>query len=294
MLTDREKRWVLDKTSPQGRIAHVSEIHGGATAYIHSLTVRSPDGELWRLILKSQKHPEDWWPLAFEGEGRAIEAAHKNGLPTPRLVAVSSDLPAVLMTKIPGKVHLAPVPDQWTVVIARTLKTIHDVPASAVKGIHRYKDSTRRFDASKIPAWTRHRRPWERLIRLANKPRPTAPFRFTHGDYHPGNIIWNGNCLTGVIDWQGGIIGPPQRDLAHCRANLGLLESSGAADDFYAAYLAAGGREWPAQRIYDARDILGFAPDPEKVWDWQGFGRPDLKRSVLRRNLQDYVESLTT
>lgn len=294
MLTDREKRWVLDKTFPHGRLVHVREIRGGVTAYIHSITIRSPGGKLLRLILKSQKHPEDWWPFAFEGEARAIEAAHKNGIPSPRLVALSTELPAVLMTKLPGKVHLAPVPNQWIEVIAMTLKAIHDVPVSAVKGIRRYKRSTRVVDASKIPAWTRHRHPWERLIRLANEPRPPSAVRFTHGDYHPGNIIWDGQRLTGVIDWQGGTIGPPQRDLAHCRANLGLLEGPDAADDFYATYLAAGGREWPGQRIYDARDILGFAPDPEKIWDWQGFGRPDLKRSVLRRNLQDYVESITS
>lgn len=294
MLTGREKRWVLDKTSPGGRITHVRQIHGGVTAHIHSMTVKSPDGKVVRVILKSQKHPEAWWPRAFEAEARAIEATHNNGIPGPRLVALSKELPAVLMTKIPGKVHLSPVPNRWIELIAKTLKAIHDVPVSSVKGVRRYQQSTLLLDAAKIPAWTRHLAAWERLIELSNQPRPKSPFRFTHGDYHPGNIIWNGQLLNGVVDWQGATIGPPQRDLAHCRSNLGLLEGPDSADEFYAAYLAAGGRRWPAQRIYDARDILGFAPDPDTVWDWQGFGRPDLKRSILRKNLQDYVESITS
>jgi aminoglycoside phosphotransferase len=293
MLTDRERRWVLEETFPHGHLVHTKQIHGGVAAYTHSVTIRDPSGNLVRLILKSQKHPEDW-PLAFKGEARAIEAACKNGIPSPHLVAFSTELPAVLMTKLPGKVHLAPEPSKWIEVIAKTLKVIHDVPVPMVKEIRRYKRSTRVLDESRIPTWTRHRQPWERLIRLANEPLLQSPVRFTHGDYHPGNIIWDGQRLSGVIDWQGATIGPPQRDLAHCRANLGLLEGPDAADDFYAIYLAAGSREWPAQRIYDARDILGFAPHPEKVWDWQGFGRPDLKRSVLRRNLQNYVESITS
>lgn len=294
MLTEREKRWVLDETSPRGRIAHIREIHGGVTAHIHSVTVRKPNGKLMRLILKSQKHPEEWWSKAFEGEALAIETAHGNGIPSPSLVSLSTELPAVLMTRLPGKVHLAPVPKRWIEAMARTLKAIHEVPVSAVAGVRRYEPSSRTFDASRIPSWTNHREPWERLIRLANEARPRTPFRFTHGDYHPGNIIWDGQRLSGVIDWQGAIIGPPQRDLAHCRANLGLLEGPDAADAFHTEYLAAGGREWSAQRVYDARDILIFAPDPDKMWDWQGFGRPDLKRSVLRRNLQHYVESITS
>lgn len=104
--------------------------------------------------------------------------------------------------------------------------------------------------------------------------------------------MWKGEAISGVIDWQFAVVGPPQRDIGHCRANLGLLQGAEAADDFYRAYLEAGGDTWPAQRIYDARGILTFAPEPEMAWDWRGFGRPDLTRSVLRRNLEEYVQSL--
>src|SRR5687767_11497696 len=168
MLTDREKQWVLDITSRRGSIAHVREVHGGVTAHIHQITVRSRRGKLVRLILKSQKHSEEWWPLVFEREAWAIEAAHNNGIPSPRVLGVSSELPAVLMTRLPGKVHLAPKPRQWIEVMARTLKAIHDVPPSAVKPVQRYKPSGRVLDANRIPSWTKVRPNWEQIILLAN------------------------------------------------------------------------------------------------------------------------------
>ena len=43
---------------------------------------------------------------------------------------------------------------------------------------------------------------------------------FIHRDYHPGNTLWTGGRLTGVVDWIGGSWGPPSVDLGHMRVNL--------------------------------------------------------------------------
>lgn len=294
MLHKETRDWILESTYPLGRIVFVKEIFGGATAFIHSVTVADGDGRLNRFIVKTQRHSGEWWEEIFRNEAEAVLVANRNGIASPRLVSHNKKAPAVLMTKVFGRVHLAPVPRKWTRRIAETLKAIHDVAPSSATRVKRYQTTHRHHTEEKIPTWSRDRSTWRELIRIANCEKPPSIFRFCHGDYHPGNIMWKGEALSGVIDWQFAVVGPPQRDIAHCRANLGLLQSADAADGFYKTYLETGGDTWPAQRIYDARGILTFAPDPEKVWDWRGFGRPDLTRNVLRRNLEEYVQSLVS
>ncbi len=39
-------------------------------------------------------------------------------------------------------------------------------------------------------------------------------------DFHPGNVLWRGGRVTGVVDWASASIGPACVDVGHCRGNL--------------------------------------------------------------------------
>ena len=45
---------------------------------------------------------------------------------------------------------------------------------------------------------------------------------FLHRDFHPGNLLWTDERITGVVDWVSACAGPPEEDIGHCRANLAI------------------------------------------------------------------------
>jgi len=55
------------------------------------------------------------------------------------------------------------------------------------------------------------------------------PVRLIHRDPHPGNTLWEGRRLTGIVDWTTGSAGPPAVDLAHLRVNLACLHGTAAS-----------------------------------------------------------------
>ncbi|MBK0296215.1 phosphotransferase, partial [Bacillus sp. S34] len=53
----------------------------------------------------------------------------------------------------------------------------------------------------------------------------------THGDLWSGNTLWEGDRLTGIVDWSGAMSAPRGVDIAWCRQDLVLLGSTVAADE---------------------------------------------------------------
>jgi len=59
-----------------------------------------------------------------------------------------------------------------------------------------------------------------------------------HGDFWPGNIIWQDAELAAVIDWEDASIGTIESDLAGCRSELMVAYGEAAMNHFTARYLA--------------------------------------------------------
>ena len=86
-----------------------------------------------------------------------------------------------------------------------------------------------------------------------------------HRDYHPGNVLWVGTEISGIIDWTGACWGPPAADLGHLRVNLAADHGVAQADAATRAYLAAGGRL--ENRVYwDIRMLLDWLPDLDEAY----------------------------
>ena len=59
-----------------------------------------------------------------------------------------------------------------------------------------------------------------------------------HGDYWPGNVLWQGGRLAAVIDWEDASLGDPLADLATARVELLCRYGDDAMERFTARYLA--------------------------------------------------------
>jgi aminoglycoside phosphotransferase (APT) family kinase protein len=136
---------------------------------------------------------------------------------------------------------------------------------SRVPAYHRFHEPERLAP----PAWSARPELWARAFEVAAGPPP--PYRpcFIHRDYHPGNTLWMGTDLVGVVDWIGGSWGPPSVDLGHMRLNLVWELGLEAADRFLAAHHALTGADhhpfWDVAAAVDCIPELD-SPAPPEPW----------------------------
>jgi aminoglycoside phosphotransferase (APT) family kinase protein len=156
--------------------------------------------------------------LTAAREAVVLERLAGSEVPAPELVAADPeaadcDVPALLITRLPGAPFTGRPPLGRLVDV---LAHIHALDPDGIPPYRRYYQP----DRLRVPPWASNRRVWEDAIALAHEPAPELPERFIHRDFHPGNTLWEGAELTGVIDWTTGSRGPAAVDLGHLRWNL--------------------------------------------------------------------------
>jgi aminoglycoside phosphotransferase (APT) family kinase protein len=250
------------------------------------------------LVLRLFDNPE--W-LAEEPDLAAHEAnnlrrAALASVPTPELVAYDPDgtqlgLQATLMTRLPGDVQLQP-PDlaSWLEQMAEAALAIHQVPLSDYPWHYApYNDITQ----LEVPTWSHVPASWREAIERVNSPWPAARRHFIHRDYHPNNILWQGESLSGVVDWPNACLGPAGIDVAWCRSNLAGLCGVGVADRFLDAYVSLAGSGFDYDPFWDLMVIIEGLPGPPDVYEgWIAHGVRHLTDEIQRQRVDDYLGSV--
>ncbi|MGH7721227.1 MAG: phosphotransferase family protein [Candidatus Dormibacteria bacterium] len=215
-----------------GEVEHVRPLDAGIGAITHELSIGSQ-----RLVLK--RFTEQ--PSGASEEFHNLTLALRARVPTPAPVALDEDgrwfgSPALVMSLLPGAHNVFPVDaDCWMRELARALAAIHDV--SAVEdGIHRRPRWARWTPWPDDPS-PRLRRVTETIAELRTMA-PLEPPVFSHDDFHPGNVLFEGDVLTGVVDWGEITFEPRQAGVAYCRHCLAIFPGDDAPDRFLAAYEA--------------------------------------------------------
>lgn len=67
----------------------------------------------------------------------------------------------------------------------------------------------------------------------------TLPVRFCHGDYHPLNIIWKGDVIEAVIDWEFCGFKSDIYDAANLVGCIGMEDPSGLTDNLTTSFIKA-------------------------------------------------------
>jgi aminoglycoside phosphotransferase (APT) family kinase protein len=195
-------------------------------------------------------------------EAAALEVLAEVDLPTPRLVGADPDgsvagEPSVLMTRLRGRVEWDPPEvEGFLGALARPLPVIHSAPVPRGSPLPDYEPYPLRMH--RPPLWASRPDVWERAISLLEEPPPPADTRgFIHRDYHPGNVLWEGGRLTGIVDWVNASVGSPWADVGHCRVNIASELGPEAADRFVDLYRAVSGRTDDYHPYWDIAAAIG-------------------------------------
>jgi aminoglycoside phosphotransferase (APT) family kinase protein len=256
-------RWVTDSVGVGARVLAVTALAGGTSSAVHILRVDTGGSGSCELVLRRFVRL-DWLaeePDTATREAAALELLAEVGLPTPRLIAVDPDgseagAPSVLMSRLPGRIEWdPPCVEEFLRALAEPLPVIHAVRVSAGGVLPLYRPYPLRM--RRPPVWAARPDVWERAFDVLDGESPSEERLFIHRDYHPGNVLWAGGRVTGIIDWVNASIGSPWADVGHCRVNIASELGQEAADRFLDLYRAVSGRTDEYDPYWDISAAIG-------------------------------------
>jgi len=272
-------------------VVEVTAVGGGFTE--SKWVLRLGDGS--RLVVR-WSDPQLWGEMGREHvrrEALACRLLAGSALPVPRLVG--SDVegtiaggPANVLTWRPGRVRLDRLGVEAITALARECVAVHRqaVPPGEQPALFSFRGGTE----AQVPEWARWPDLWRRAMRIHADGPPLTEYGLLHGDLHLSNTLWDGDTVSGLIDWAETAWGPPDLDVAHMCSDFAMMHTTADAEAFRAAYVQQGGRLDPdpdAARYWAVGDILGFLPDPAHILTAVAMNRPDLSADAVRHGLED-------
>jgi aminoglycoside phosphotransferase (APT) family kinase protein len=240
---------------------------GATTSTVDALDVDRAHGPVQHLVLRRYTDPAvlEAEPDAVAREVAVLGALEASDVAVPRVIAADTDgaiagVPMLLMTRLHGK-------PRWTTregrvefldQLAAQLPSVHAV-APIDPDLPTYHPYYADVDPEP-PPWTEHPDAWSAAIAAHDAPAPAFDPVLIHRDYHPGNVLWNGSAVSGIVDWAWGCCGPALVDVAHCRLNLALRIDADAADLFLTAWETHAG-VFTYDTTWDLRDAVDALPD---------------------------------
>ncbi|MEK5036699.1 phosphotransferase family protein [Sporosarcina sp. FSL K6-3457] len=291
MIINEAKNWIERETGIA--VQSMKRLPGSTSSILYEVL-----SETSTVVLRQFNNAE-WLieePDVVQHEAASLRKASESGLPAPSLIAFDetgevSGLPSILMTKVEGQVELLPSDfTKWTDGLAKMLAAIHRVEANDFAW--KYASYTHP-DAVQLPEWTKKPIVWQVAFEQLQGEIPAFRETFIHRDFHPTNVLWLGDEVSGVVDWPNACRGPAGIDVGHCRVNLTLLYGVEVADLFLAAYEKHAGSSFTYDSYWDIVSAFDFLDGPPTVYSgWAAFGVIGLMDAMMEERMDAFVGSL--
>lgn len=237
---------VAQKVVPGGRLQRSWPLEGGVSASMQALEISDPGGSLQCVVVR-QPGGKDCKALdagAAATELALLETLGGLGLPVPKPCLLDESgavLPApyFVMEHIDGTTSVsdAALPGAMR-QMAHFLGRLHaldlaelDLPTLPVL------EDPREGALHYLPRGASTARLRE-VLESRTTPLPKNAPSLLHGDFWPGNVLWNDGGIAAVVDWEDASTGDPVSDLAASRAEILCEHGEAAMDSFTEHYLA--------------------------------------------------------
>ena len=239
--------WVAASMGEGSRIVGHRRLTGGVNSAVHRLTVERHDTRTF-VVLRQYPAGSVALRTAMEEEIANLKVVAGSGLPIPTILAAdvagaaTDGAPSLLMTRLPGHVHLNPVEHRlWIERIAEFAARVHDVDLPAPT-FRPWADSwITPLGQLQVPVGAQRPAVWKAAFVAMESPPPEDGAVFLHCDYLPVNLLWSRGKITGLTDWNGIHRGSRAIDVGQCRRYLASLYSPDWAEELRSLYESIAG-----------------------------------------------------
>lgn len=205
-------------------------------------------------------------------------------------------MPGIVVSFVPGKQVVNPAdPLRWARALATTLAHIHAIPCQPPAEFLLDGNSEAIWfahsDAPSDTLMSHEDGPmiW-RLVRELHQQLRPVPARLVHVDYWPGNILWEGEHISAVLDWEEASCGDPGYDVAYEYMHLHLLGLESAANEFLEAYEGEIGHRVENLGFWELAAAVRPMPDPARlIPQYSACGMPPCAPAVIRERLRQFI-----
>lgn len=238
---------LVQRIAPSNKLRRVWSLTGGVSAQVTAVEIEQGDGQIVKRIvrrhgeadLKKNHH------LAAD-EFNLLQVLKSNGIPVPTPFSFDESCeiftsPYIVLEFIEGRTILSPTNlEDHIQQLANHLARIHQVSISKqdvgfLPNIEEICARKLKFPPVKLDEDLNE-------DRIRDALRPVWPLEaknqtgLLHGDYWPGNILWNDGQLAGIIDWEDAALGDPLSDVANARLEILWAYGFDAMNDFTEHY----------------------------------------------------------
>ncbi|MEO0565706.1 MAG: aminoglycoside phosphotransferase family protein, partial [Chloroflexota bacterium] len=213
---------------PGNRFRGINPLAGGVGSRTFMVDLENEDET--RMVVARVHRPE-----VISREAMVMEAVGTNGVSVPEVFGHANGVLFTSHVHGSPSMETAPTNAQMKATVAE-LVTIHRTPPPS-----KLPSAEQRIVAklARVPT-VFDEAVYEREVRgalaLHWPPKQSNSPVLLHGDYWPGNLLWEGDRLSAVIDWEDTGVGDPLFDMANTYRELLWIYGENAAEGFIKAY----------------------------------------------------------
>jgi aminoglycoside phosphotransferase (APT) family kinase protein len=203
--------------------------------------------------------------------------------------------PGIVVSFVPGHLKMGAISDpmDWARKLAHTLVKIHSIPCGEEEQSFLLKgnaEATWFLNSEHPPAYMQEyhggTEVWQILYDQFPKIQVVPPV-LLHIDYWSGNILWDENEISAVIDWEEAAYGDPAVDVGYALMNMMLMGLPNVADEFLQTYESETGKTLQNLGFWELAAAVRPMTDPQ---DWRIDQSPgkDIFKNLLRRQRQTF------
>ena len=255
-------------------------LEGGVSAFVDALEIKHSNTEIQQFVIRRQKnnvlkqHADNIAATEF----KLHKVLYNAGFPVPKVLLLDSSKsilpsPYFVMELIEGKSEIQNEALKNQSLIDNNLDAVLAQMAHFLVRLHSF--NIQEHDLPCLPAgedpvkgaltYIPNISEWSALrSRLSLKKASRVNEVLLHGDFWPGNILWNNQKLAAVIDWEDSSIGNIAADLACSRLEIMSMYGEAAMHAFTENYLAESARnvlDLPLWEVYSGFAALASMAD---------------------------------
>jgi aminoglycoside phosphotransferase (APT) family kinase protein len=160
----------------------------------------------------------------------------------------------------------------WARKLACTLAKIHSIPCGETEQSFLLKgnaEATWFLNSEGPPTYMQEYPGGSEVWQILHDEFPRiqiVPPVLLHLDYWSGNILWDENEISAVIDWEEAAYGDPAVDVGYARMNMTMMGLSDAAEEFLRTYESETEKKLQSLGFWELAAVVRPMTDPQ---DWR-------------------------